>query len=201
MILNFYLKYQLTQEAVVQLLKMVNLIVGVKNCPESFEAFAAVFPDPYDSHRVYFCAECQCEYGLTAPPKEMVCPILGCNSTKFDFFIVLPIEKQLKETVSKYKKDIQDYAAMVETDKLYDISQGNMLTKIKEKDEGQYLTLHVNPDGAAAYRWTLNKPCYPIFVVLNNLPPRIRFSKHNRGIHLNSRKVVFCVTFAMKYFT
>ena len=54
-----------------------------------------------------------------------------------------------------------------------------MITKIKENDDGKLLTLSVNTDGAAAYRWTLNKPCYPIFIVLNNLPPRIRFSKHN----------------------
>lgn len=202
MVLNFYIRYKLTQEAVVQLLKMLNLITGVKNLPESFEAFAGVFPDPYDSHRVYFCAECQCEYGCTPPNEQTVCSVQGCNSTKFDFFIVLPLKEQLKEAVTKFRKEINDYEELIEAENIADINRGAMFNKIKRNEQGKYITLSVNTDGAAAYRWTLNKPCYPIFVTVNNLPPRLRFNKHNvmlSAIWLSKGDPNMCLFF--KYFS
>ncbi|XP_062546181.1 uncharacterized protein LOC134212398 [Armigeres subalbatus] len=112
-ILNFYIRHRLTQEALVDLLKLLNIITGVKNFPENFETFSNAFPDPYDTFRVYFCANCQCEVGSQAPPKGIICSVPGCNSMNFDFFVVLPIEKQLQETVRKYKVEIEEYEQSV----------------------------------------------------------------------------------------
>lgn len=179
MVLNFYIKYKLTQEAVVELLKMINIIAGAKNLPESYSSFAAHFQDPYGSHRMYFCCNCQCEFGTEAPSKDAICSIPECNSKKFDFFMVLPVEQQIKETVLKYKDEIEKYKTLVDNQHISDISRGNVLKAITAKEDGNFITLSVNTDGAAAYRWTINKPCYPIFLVVNNLPPRLRFNKNN----------------------
>lgn len=179
MVLNFYIKFKLTQEALVELLRMVNVICGAKNLPESYDSFLAHFQDPYGSHRVYFCCNCQCEFGPEAPSKDTVCSIPSCNSKKFDFFMVLPVEQQIKETVLKYKDEIDEYETLMDTQQISDINRGDIMKAITAKEGGKFITLSVNTDGAAAYRWTINKPCYPIFVVINNLPPRLRFNKNN----------------------
>lgn len=179
MILNYYIKHHLTQKALVDLLKMINLMTGSKLFPECFETFMASFPNPHKFSRVYYCTECQCGMGKSVPEKQAVCPIPECGGDKFDFFITIPIEHQLRETVIKYRKEITDYEALIASEAISDINKGDVVNEIKTKVSGKIITLSVNTDGAAAYRWNINKPCYPIFVVINNLPPRIRFDKNN----------------------
>lgn len=179
MILNYYIKHHLTQRALVDLLKMINLMSGSKIFPECYETFNASFPDPYECSRVYYCTECQCGIGKSAPAPQVVCSIPECGGDKFDFFITIPIEQQLRETITKYRKEISDYEKLVESEGISDINQGKVVKEIRIKINGKVITLSVNTDGAAAYRWSINKPCYPIFVVINNLPPRIRFNKNN----------------------
>lgn len=179
MLLNFFIKHHLTQRALVDLLGMLNVMAGSKIFPESYEAFAAAFPDPYNHSRVYFCTKCQSRMGKTAPEKQSICPTRDCGNKKFDFFISIPIEQQIRETMLKYRKEITDYEEIVEQETLSDINQGEVVKNIRTEVTGKLITLSVNTDGAAPYRSSINKPCYPIFVTINNLPPRIRFDKNN----------------------
>lgn len=179
MILNFFIKHQLTQGALVDLLRMMNLIAGCKLFSESYETFAAAFPDPYEHSRVYYCTECQSGMGKSAPDEHTVCSTPDCGNNKFDFFISIPVEKQLRETMLKYHKEIADYKDTVKLEAVSDISQGKVVKNICKEVTGNIISLSVNTDGAAPYRWSINKPCYPIFVTINNLPPRIRFDKNN----------------------
>lgn len=78
----------------------------------------------------------------------------------------------------KYRKEISDYEKR-KSEGISDINQGKIVKEICTNINGKVITLSVNTDGAAAYRWSINKPSYPIFVVINNLPPRIRFDKNN----------------------
>lgn len=93
--------------------------------------------------------------------------------------MVLPVEEQIKETVEHYKDEIDSYENLLKTHHISDINRGDMLKAITANEEGNFITLSVNTDGAAAYRWTINKPCYTIFLVVNNLPPRLRFNVNN----------------------
>ncbi|XP_021708622.1 uncharacterized protein LOC110679023 isoform X2 [Aedes aegypti] len=179
MILNYYIRHRLTQRALVDLLKMINLMVGSKILPECFEAFKAYFPEPYEISRIYYCTECQCRMGKSTPVKGAVCSIPECSGNKFDFFITIPVAQQLRETMIKYRKQIADYEDLVRSEGISDINKGAIVQELSTKIDGKTITLSVNTDGAAAYRWSINKPCYPIFVVVNNLPPRIRFDKKN----------------------
>lgn len=179
MVLNYYIRHHLTKRALVDLLKMINLMAGSKIFPECFEAFQAHFPDPYKSNRVYYCTECQCKVGKSQPPQISVCLIPECGGDKFDFFITIPIEQQIRETMIKYRKEITDYQKLVKDEGISDINQGKVVKQMCTKANGKTITLSVNTDGAAAYRWSINKPCYPIFITINNLPPRIRFDKNN----------------------
>lgn len=66
MVLNYYVKHRLTQKALVDLLKMINLMAGSEIFPECYETFNASFPDPYKCSRVYYCTECQCGIGTSS---------------------------------------------------------------------------------------------------------------------------------------
>lgn len=178
-ILNYYIRHRLTQSALVDLLRMLNVLAGYKLLPESFETFVANFPNQYKHSRVYYCVECQSRVGEIVPDENEVCAIPDCGSTKFDFFMIIPIEQQIRDTIVKYQKEILDYEETVKIEAVSDISQGKIVKQISEKIPEKLITLSVNTDGAAAYRWSTNKPCYPIFVTINNLPPRIRFDKNN----------------------
>ncbi|XP_062533325.1 uncharacterized protein LOC134202313 [Armigeres subalbatus] len=169
MILNYYIRHHLTQSALVDLLKMLNIMAGSKICAESYETFSAMFPNPYNHHRVYYCMECQSGVGNSAPNHDTVCSIPECGGKNFDFFMAISIEQQIKETMIKYQKDILDYDSMVRQELISDINNGRVVKNINYKIPDKLITLSVNTDGAAAYRWSINKPCYPIFVTINNL--------------------------------
>lgn len=58
MVLNFYVKHNLTQAALEDLLQMLNIFTRGNVFPESFKTFNKLFPDPYNSKRAYFCSNC-----------------------------------------------------------------------------------------------------------------------------------------------
>ncbi|XP_062716890.1 uncharacterized protein LOC134292137 [Aedes albopictus] len=178
MVMNFYIRHGLTQSALEDLLKLLNVITGVKTFPETFSSFLAqVRMNPYNSYRVYFCTNCHLDYGKDEPKVNVKCPV--CDSNEKDFFLVIPIEQQIREMVTQFNDKIVKYAQTIEKDKLADINRGQYA---KEKLAGEtrtVLTLSANTDGAAAYKSTTQKPLYPVFLTLNNLPPVDRFSKHN----------------------
>lgn len=58
MVLNYYLKYNLPQQGVEDLLRMLNVFSTKKALPESFSIFMRLFPSEYDFERVHFCSKC-----------------------------------------------------------------------------------------------------------------------------------------------
>lgn len=178
MILNYYIRHNLTQEALEDLLRMMNTISGTKYLPETFQTFSSLFDaNSSSSKRIYFCTNCQYDYGASQPEPVTTCPI--CGSIEKDFFLIIPIEPQLRETFEKYQSEIEKYAQVIERDKIADINRGRIACQLLQNDPGKHLTLSINTDGAAAFKSTTRKPLYPIFCVLNNLPPAIRFQKSN----------------------
>lgn len=178
MILNYYIRHSLTQEALEDLLRMMNIISGKKFLPETFQTFSMLFEGKTStSQRVYICTNCQYDYGIMKPASTTLCPI--CRSREIDFFLFIPIEPQLKETFNKYHSEIEQYAETIERNQIADINRGRNFINMSQRDPGRYLTLSINTDGAAAFKSTTRKPLYPIFCTLNNLPPAIRFQKSN----------------------
>nr|XP_029724529.1 uncharacterized protein LOC115264687 [Aedes albopictus] len=178
MALNFYIRHKLTQEGLEDFMKMLNVLTKGKTFPESFATFINAFPAPYEVERVYFCTNCQYGYE-TAPQPEIVCPVENCGSTRTDFFIAFPIEQQIRETISKYSKQIAEYEAAIIDDDIRDINRGRLARSIMRNDVSKYITLSANEDSAAAVKCSNKKPIYPLFVTLNNLPPKLRFNKNN----------------------
>lgn len=115
----------------------------------------------------------------SAPQPETSCPVENCGSIKKDFFITFPIEQQIRETFLKYSKEITEYEAAVITEDIRDISRGKLSQSIRMNDNFKYITLSANEDSAAAVKCSNKKPIYPLFLTLNNLPPKLRFNKNN----------------------
>ncbi|XP_065073984.1 uncharacterized protein LOC135698043 [Ochlerotatus camptorhynchus] len=76
MILNYYIRHHLTQEALEDFLRMMNIISGTKTFPESFKTFSSLF-DAYSCPpvRIYFFSNCQYDYGANQPETAAICPI------------------------------------------------------------------------------------------------------------------------------
>lgn len=177
MILNFYLKHNLTQAACEDLLYMINTICGVNQFPVSFKNFVDIFDsNRYGSQRIYFCKNCKYDFGSIDPTKKE-CAI--CKSIVSDFFISIPIAEQIRETVKKYKKEIETYSRFINENNVADINCGQIARNVTAEPGVNYLTLSANTDGCAAFKCSTQKPLYPIFVTINNLPPIKRFSKNN----------------------
>lgn len=178
MILNYYIRHNLTQEALEDLLRMMNTLSGTKLFPETFQTFSSLFDvNSSNTQRIYFCTSCQFDYGTNQPDATTMCSI--CGSIQKDFFLVLPMESQLRETFQKYEREIAQYERDIESNEIADINRGQIAQQLLRDDPGKHLTLSINTDGAAAFKSTTKKPLYPIFCVLNNLPPKLRFQKSN----------------------
>ncbi|XP_062541102.1 uncharacterized protein LOC134209134 [Armigeres subalbatus] len=178
MVINYYVRHSLTQTAVEDLLKLLNMISGVKLLPETFQSFISHYQtNPYNSSRIVYCSNCQFDYGPTSPKPDSECPI--CGSKTKDFFITIPIEHQVRELVIEHSKTIEEYEHYIEEHKIADVMRGAVAQQIIQQDTRPCLTLSANTDGAATFRSTTQKPLYPVFLTLNNLAPYLRFSKHN----------------------
>lgn len=108
-----------------------------------------------------------------------MCPVNNCDSTEKDFFVVFPLEHQIRETVLKYDKQIKEYENLIIEKDICDINRGSLAQSITSREQVKFLTLSANEDGAAAFKSTTKKPLYPLFLTINNLPPKLRFDKNN----------------------
>lgn len=89
------------------------------------------------------------------------------------------MEPQIKETVLKYSEQIKEYESRVIEKDICDINRGLLAQSITLRENVKFLTLSANEDGAAAFKSTTKKPLYPLFLTVNNLPPKLRFNKNN----------------------
>lgn len=89
------------------------------------------------------------------------------------------MEQQIRETVLKYSEQIKYYEKHVIDNDLRDINRGLLAQETMSRQEGKFITFSANEDSAAPYKSTTKKPLYPLFLTINNLPPRLRFDKNN----------------------
>ncbi|XP_058450485.1 uncharacterized protein LOC131429957 isoform X2 [Malaya genurostris] len=156
LVVNYYVRHNLSQDALEDLLKMLNVISGTKCFPENFETFASQFRNnPYDAKRVYFCTFCQYDFGTNLPKKGTLCPI--CKSQGHDFFVTIPIEPQLREMVLKYSLEIEQHSMEIENKNICDINRGRVARRLMKEHPEKHLTLSSNTDGAASRKSTTKK--------------------------------------------
>ncbi|XP_055524370.1 uncharacterized protein LOC129718019 isoform X1 [Wyeomyia smithii] len=95
------------------------------------------------------------------------------------FLITFPLEQQIRDIYLKYSQQTIKYEKQIEENDISDINRGLLARSIFSRNTGRIITLSANEDAAAGYKCTNKKPIYPLFVTVNNLPPKLRFDQNN----------------------
>lgn len=188
LIVSFFVRYNLTKGALVDLLKVINAIFDFKILPETHYKFTKYFNNILKCTRQYYCLKCKLFLGeLTLfEQKTVICE--NCNSTSKKYFITNSVSEYVQDIVSNNLEAITQYSKQLNNNFLQDISQGSCI-KDMQKYFGKFYSISFNTDGIATFKSNVKKSLWPIIVTLNELPPHLRFLKKNiiiAGLWLDS---------------
>lgn len=175
LILTFFIRHNLTKIALVDLLQLINLIIGVESLPESHYKFMKICSNLYDHSRQFYCSKCELFIGNVLNERQnFECE--NCASNKRNYFLYNSIEKLLTDIIYRNYNSIIDYKNKIKSKPLADITQGKFL-KIFENI--QHFSISFNLDGVSIFSSNLKKSFWPIIVTINDLPPKLRYLKQN----------------------
>lgn len=110
MIMSYYLRYNLTWNALEGLLSLINSIFGSKVIPNSKYLFKKIFPPSLKPKYHFLCSTCNFYFDpllLDADTNNQICEVCG-NENSFDtskknsnFFVTLPLEPQIQNVMKK----------------------------------------------------------------------------------------------------
>ena len=188
----------LSYTTIVDIIKIINIIIGNKALPESEYIFKKVCTKNIDFHRNYFCVKCM--KPINDPvAKKTKCT--SCDSVEKDFFVHIPIKNSLEKIISSNFDQIkkwQDIVSNVAENSITDICNGSWYKSIKHINNGDFFTINVNTDGVAVYNSSRKKSLWPILVTINELPKNMRFQKKfvlSAGYWLSKKDVDFDIFF------
>jgi len=190
-IFMYALRHRLSDVALADLLKLINLILGKTIIPNSIYLFHKEFYKCYSKFDIHFyCENCQkilITYNCKLTTKKCIRTCDHCleNSsvgdfTKTNFFITVPISKQLKSKLSNpdFVKllDYRDQRIKKDLNAYEDILDGEMYKKcMNDNSVGGNLdySFIFNTDGAPVFK-SSSFSIWPIFAMLNEIPPKER---------------------------
>ncbi|XP_044598389.1 uncharacterized protein LOC123274718 [Cotesia glomerata] len=189
MITGFTLRFGLSNKGRTQLMEMFKLCAGSQydHVSISDHQYNKMFEIPEDkiiAH--YFCAKCT-KIIYISPKKsikdsEVVCDQceekIRLNSLNENYFLSINVEYQLKELLKL--KNI--YSTIGESfnnkygdnSQITDITDSELFVKFANNNE-KIIYLNVSTDGAPIFRKS-KRSMWPLQILVNNLPPRLRFS-------------------------
>lgn len=189
MILSYFMKHNLTQVALEDLLVLVNSIIGNSSLPQSKYHFFKLFSKKYAPKNVFFCTACYSELLVKDVFKNVqdqvdfaTCNVCNLKNTtnelkKDNFFVTYPLEHQLKDLIMENFSNLQVFKDQY-SENLSDIHDGQIYQR-KPTSNGRYeLTLTLNTDGVQVFK-SKNKSLWPIQMVCNELEPEKRFLTKN----------------------
>lgn len=179
LVISFFVRHNLTKKALVDLLKLLNLILGSQILPESHFKFTKYCHKILNYTKQYFCSECQLYLGKSneiTEIKDMICP--NCSNSKIKYFITNAMSSYLRDIIMNNIDSILKYSQDLKEDFLSDITKGSFIENLKKKYEN-FFTISFNTDGIAAFNSNIQKSLWPIIVTINELPPKLRYSKKN----------------------
>uniref|UniRef100_A0A1W7R5X7 Putative enspm-5 stu n=1 Tax=Aedes albopictus TaxID=7160 RepID=A0A1W7R5X7_AEDAL len=181
LVLSYFIRHNLSIEAVTDLLKMLNVIFGSRCLPETYYGFSNAFK--FNEYVKHFCCSV-CHYYFEDIEETSACPC--CAGEKKVYFITLPIKNQLQAVIQKYQDEINTVKSKRSTGILSDIHTGRIL---KDDDE-HMLSISFSVDGVSTANSNAKKSMWPIVSVINDLPIEQRFARKNMivsGIWLSEK--------------
>ena len=183
-------RHNLTKEASQDLFKLLGIITH-NNTREYSLKFSTV-----PENKIYdVCSEC---YTLF-PDDDVECSVEGCNGLRFkgsrgqqhkrqrkSFFVVADVKSQIKNILEKdgVWDSMMEYKlkSYHESELRFDLLNGEVYKKLSSEHAflkmEESITFLFNTDGVALYS-SSKVNIWPIYLVINELPPKLRFSRQN----------------------
>lgn len=62
-IMTYFMRHNLSKIALLDLLKLINLIIGIQSLPESHYKFMKYCTQPFEFSKQYYCSKCKLFFG------------------------------------------------------------------------------------------------------------------------------------------
>lgn len=183
----YSVRYSLTWEAVEDLVRLINSILGTNNLIPSKYLFKKMFQKKDNTTPVYhfWCRNCKKYLGTKEELRNTNmcenCNTEICKDVKYkkNHFISIPIEKHLKNLLERNSENIivnRKFTPGV----INDVHDAKNFQKLKDEMQNvPYITLLVYTDGAAVFKSTKEKSFWPINVAVNEIVLEHRFNRSN----------------------
>ncbi|XP_055586117.1 uncharacterized protein LOC129738837 [Uranotaenia lowii] len=172
MLMNIFIKHNLTNSALEDILSMLNIILGSDMLPKTFTKFSEFFSKNAFS-RHYFCEVC-IKYIGTEKTK-----CYKCDKEKLHFFITFDVVQNLKDVLLKNWESFEFFwRNNMNHTKTTDMVTAKVVQERKRTDNNS-ITLSLNTDGVKIFNSTAKKSLWPILLCINELPPTVRYAKTN----------------------
>lgn len=183
MIFSFFMRYNLPWNALIDLARMFNKIIGHAAIPASKHIFKRLFVHTAcKSTKHYWCESCNLYMGVLQG--TTVCDVCGSEvKTKYkkNYFISLEVEQQLKNCIEdnlRHNNMVFDHN--IHSEIISDVMHGTVYNRIRESQNNQmFLTLTANTDGANVFKSTKNGSLWPIQFHINEINLQHRFKRKN----------------------
>lgn len=189
MVYAFALRHNLTWEAIEDLLRLSNRLIGSEVLRPSKYIFKKKINNiaNYSSIKHFFCHKCDLYFGTIEDIKilnEKFCP--NCKAkietdTKFkkNHFVVMPMKTQLRDVLERNSDYLKLNFDIRATD-VCDVQDSIYFQRLREQAGNiPLVTLTFSTDGAALFNSTKEKSVWPIQFVLNEIDLDHRFKREN----------------------
>lgn len=185
LLLALKLKHGLTEEALDEILKVVNVISQRHAVPSTKHHFYKSFNDLKRNIQFHYICE-GCTISVNIEGEKVVCPNGQYSCSVADhmkqghFFIVFPVESQLKNMMEQEElfSQMTRPNSGAHSSPLTDITDGELYKKVHRNSEGQSehhvnLTLTFSCDGVPVFKKS-SYSIWPLLYTVNELPPDLR---------------------------
>lgn len=189
-VMQLYLKHNLTLTCLEDVMELLNY--NREPCdkfPTSKKPIIRLFRDQRDLFDVFFIMKCEnkkCNFSnkIDSTSSKSKCGRCGLNlkPTESNFFVFIPIEQQIIKSVKDNWSYICKFDTSSKDDNAYsDVHDGKILKDLLEEykdSDVNILSLTLNLDGANKFKSNVYS-VWPLQLIQNYLPPRIRFLPDN----------------------
>lgn len=173
LLVTFFVRHNLTKNALVDLLKIINIILNEKVIPESHYKFTKYCSEFLKYKKHYYCGKCKLYLGELCNKIAKTFECTNCSDIDKKYFVSNSLSEILRDIIVKNFDSIIKYGQQLNQKVIGDISQGSVIDLVKNKVK-PFFSISFNTDGIATFKSNIKKSLWPIIVTINELPPNIR---------------------------
>lgn len=186
-VMYFYIRHNITLVCLEDAVRLLNSCAGLQ-LPTSKPSIMAMFEKNVriKTHIIYYvkCVNCKTyEKMLKSEKKNCSKCEAALVRTETNFFVYFPVKNQIIEAIRENWETIQNFHNDVNDDytgSISDVQNASYVVSLKKKinTNRNLISLMMNTDGANKFK-SNTLSVWPIQLVLNDLPPQIRYFPKN----------------------